>query len=69
MSVNDTTPERRPERWAPGKAEAGIEPKLAPGAGDWGAEPVLGTKTAAVCDGVAKVAGEGDDDPSTTHIR
>lgn len=48
MSVRDTTPVSRPDRWAPGNAAAGTDGKLWPGNGDDGgpeAAPGAETKT------------------------
>jgi hypothetical protein len=67
MSVSDTTPVKRPEMRAPGRAAAETGKALLSG-GDVGFELA---STAWVMDGVAKgVAGwEGDGDAdSTTHI-
>jgi hypothetical protein len=69
MSVSDTTPLKRPERWAPGNEAAGTEVNTAPGTGDCGFElDPGGTITVGARRGVAGAEGEGDAD-STIHIR
>lgn len=68
MSVNDTTPVRRPDRWEPGRAAPGTTLKLALGVGDCGVEALVGTSTAG-CGVLTEVAGDGETEPSTTHIR
>lgn len=71
MSVRDTTPLKRPERLAPGRAEAGTLCWACWGSGEGGAEPGPGTRTEppdGARSGVAGAEGEGDAD-STTHMR
>lgn len=68
MSVSDTTPDSRPDRCAPGSAEEAMEPNVAPGVGECGAEFDPGTATGGAGAGDGAFGGDGDDG-STTHIR
>lgn len=71
MSVSVTTPVRRPERWEPGRADAGTDGEgicgpAAAGCDDEGAE--LGTNTVGAIEGVVGAEWDGEAD-STTHMR
>lgn len=70
ISVSEITPVKRPERCAPGSAEAGTEWVIGggKGSGDCGAEPGPGTITVGASRGVAGADGDGEAD-STTHMR
>lgn len=71
ISVRETTPVRRPERLAPGRAEAGTLCWTCCGRGEGGVEPEPGIRTdppVGARSGVAGAEGEGEAD-STTHMR